>query len=83
MILYNRLSKADGLSSEQRITLKLMLMRIAMAVGDQKNLEYYSNEISASACDNQILHKYVAQSLGCFVVRFRNFLLFKLLNLIL
>ncbi|EJD75183.1 tetratricopeptide repeat protein 15, variant [Loa loa] len=57
MILYNRLSKADGLSSEQRVALKLMLMRIAAAIGDQKNLEYYSNEITASGCDDQILHR--------------------------
>ncbi|CAG9536959.1 unnamed protein product [Cercopithifilaria johnstoni] len=57
MILYNRLSKADGLSSEQRIALKLMLMRMAVTIGDQKNLEHYSNEITASACDDQILHR--------------------------
>lgn len=67
MILYNRLSKADGLSCEQRIALKLMLMRMAVAIGDQKNLKYYSNEIKTSACDDQILHRHVAQSLRCFI----------------
>lgn len=67
MILYNRLSKADGLSSEQRISLKLMLMRMALAIGDQKNLERYSNEITTSGYDDQILHRHVARSLRCFV----------------
>ncbi|VIO85842.1 ttc15-prov protein, putative [Brugia malayi] len=57
MILYNRLSKAGGLNSEQRIALKLMLMRMAMSIGDQKNLEHYSNEIVSSGCDDQILHR--------------------------
>ncbi|KAL3981413.1 hypothetical protein ACH3XW_42990 [Acanthocheilonema viteae] len=57
MILYNRLSKAGGFSSEQEIALKLMLMRMAMAIGDQKNLEHYSNEIAAATYDDQILHK--------------------------
>ncbi|EJW88748.1 hypothetical protein WUBG_00343 [Wuchereria bancrofti] len=57
MILYNRLSKAGGLNSEQRIALKLMLMRMAMSIGDQKNLEHYSNEIVSSGCDEEILHK--------------------------
>uniref|UniRef100_A0A915Q1Y1 Trafficking protein particle complex subunit 12 n=1 Tax=Setaria digitata TaxID=48799 RepID=A0A915Q1Y1_9BILA len=54
MILYNRLSKADGLSAKQRVALKLMLMRMAIAIGNQKKLEHYSNEISASDHDDQL-----------------------------
>ncbi|VDP12746.1 unnamed protein product [Onchocerca flexuosa] len=65
MILYNRLSKAVELSSEQQTALKLMLMRMAVAIGDPKKLEYYSNEITASIHDDQILHRHVAQSLFC------------------
>ncbi|KAM3727118.1 Trafficking protein particle complex subunit [Dirofilaria immitis] len=57
MILYNRLSKAAELSSEQQTSLKLMLMRMAIAIGDQKKLEYYSNEITTSDHDDQILHR--------------------------
>lgn len=62
MILYNRLSRAD-LSTEQKLALKLMLMRMAIAVGDQKKLEHYSSEAVALGNDNQVLHRHVVFTL--------------------
>ncbi|VDK71312.1 unnamed protein product [Onchocerca ochengi] len=64
MILYNRLSKAVGLSSEQQTALKLMLMRMAVAIGDPKKLEYYSNEIITSVHDDQILHRHLCNNIA-------------------
>ncbi|OZC10786.1 hypothetical protein X798_02209 [Onchocerca flexuosa] len=60
MILYNRLSKAVELSSEQQTALKLMLMRMAVAIGDPKKLEclkciFYGNYNEAY----EILQKYL------------------------
>lgn len=65
MILYNRLSKADGLSPEQRMTLKLMLMRMAVLIGDRKNVEHCWNEITASGCGDQNFHRHVNWLLKC------------------
>ncbi|VDN18944.1 unnamed protein product [Gongylonema pulchrum] len=56
MVLYNRLSRAD-MNREQKVALKLMLMRMALAVGDEKKLERYSNEVATMSSDNDVLHR--------------------------
>lgn len=56
MILFDRLSKT-AISSEEKAALNLMLMRMAMIIGDQKKLEFYLNEAASLSSDDQVLHR--------------------------
>ncbi|VDN07395.1 unnamed protein product [Thelazia callipaeda] len=64
MILYNRLSNTKELECEQRTVLKMMLMRMALIVGDEKKLEHYSHDMGPVDLNNQVAYGSVSTIWG-------------------